>query len=38
MERMKKDGLEKTIGSVRYGEYLIPFKQLIERELKQNIN
>jgi 5'-3' exonuclease len=33
---MKKDGLEKTIGSSRYDEYLVPFKQLFERELKTN--
>ena len=32
---MKKDGLERTIGKTRYGEYLLPFKQLIERELKK---
>lgn len=38
MERMKKDGLERTIGSNNYSEYLTPFKKLIERELKQNIN
>lgn len=35
---MKLDGLEKTIGSTRYPEYLIPFKQLIEREIKKNQN
>ena len=34
--QMKKDGLEKTIGVNRYDEYLIPFKQLIERELKHS--
>jgi 5'-3' exonuclease len=34
--QMKKDGLEKTIGSERYADYLIPFKQLIEREIRQN--
>jgi 5'-3' exonuclease len=33
---MKKDGLEKTIGTTRYDEYLLPFKKLIEREFKQN--
>lgn len=38
MQRMKMDGLEKTMGSVRYADYLVPFKLLIERELKQNIN
>jgi 5'-3' exonuclease len=37
LAQMKKDGLEKTIGSNRYPDYLIPFKQLIERELKQTI-
>lgn len=36
--QMKKDGLEKTIGSNRYSEYLLPFKQLIERETKQSLN
>jgi len=36
LKLMKKDGLEKTIGSVRYDEYLMPFKQLIERERKEN--
>jgi hypothetical protein len=35
--QMKKDGLEKTIGSVRYPNYLMPFKQLMEREIKQTI-
>jgi hypothetical protein len=35
---MKVDGLELLIGSNRYKEYLIPFKQLIEREIKQTIN
>lgn len=35
MDKMKEDGLERTIGSTRYPDYLIPFKQLIERELKQ---
>jgi 5'-3' exonuclease len=33
---MKYDGLERTIGSTRYPEYLLPFKQLIERELKKS--
>lgn len=31
---MKRDGLDKTIGDVRYPEYLLPFKKLNERELK----
>lgn len=35
--QMKIDGLERTIGSHRYADYLVPFKQLIERELKTNI-
>ncbi len=35
IQQMKIDGLEKTIGSTRYSDYLIPFKQLIEREIKQ---
>jgi 5'-3' exonuclease len=29
---MQRDGLDKTIGDIRYPEYLIPFKKLIERE------
>jgi DNA polymerase-1 len=29
---MKRDGLDKTIGEVRYPDYLIPFKKLIDRE------
>jgi hypothetical protein len=37
IHQMKIDGLEKTIGSNRYSDYLIPFKQLIEREIKQTI-
>ena len=37
ISQMKKDGLEKTIGSNRYSEYLMPFKLLIEREIKQTI-
>ena len=36
LAKMKYDGLEATIGSTRYPDYLLPFKQLIERELKQN--
>ena len=36
IQKMKIDGLEKTIGPNRYSEYLIPFKQLIEREIKQS--
>ena len=32
---MKQDGLERTIGENRYPEYLMPFKKLIDRELKQ---
>lgn len=34
--QMKIDGLERTIGTHRYADYLVPFKQLIERELKTN--
>lgn len=34
---MERDGLDKTIGEVRYPDYLVPFKKLIERE-KQFIN
>lgn len=29
---MKRDGIDKSIGEVRYPEYLIPFKKLIDRE------
>lgn len=29
---MKRDGLDKTIGEIRYPEFLIPFKKLIDRE------
>ena len=31
-EYMKRDGLNKTIGEVRYPNYLVPFKELITRE------
>jgi hypothetical protein len=31
-EFMKRDGLDKTIGEVRYDDYLIPFKKLINRD------
>lgn len=34
--RMKQDGLDKTIGSERYAEYLLPFKKLMDREIKQS--
>ena len=34
--KMKVDGIDRTIGSNRYPDYLVPFKQLMERELKQN--
>lgn len=36
--QMKRDGLDRTIGSNRYADYLVPFKQLFEREIKQSIN
>ena len=36
MMEMKKDGLDRTIGSNRYMDYLVPFKQLIEREIKNS--
>lgn len=29
---MERDGLDKTIGDIRYPEYLLPFKKLIDRE------
>lgn len=38
ISQMKRDGLERTIGSNRYSEYLLPFKQLIERETKKTLN
>ena len=31
-EYMKRDGLNKTIGETRYPTYLVPFKELINRE------
>lgn len=34
---MEKDGLRKLIGETRYENYLIPFKELISRETKNNI-
>jgi 5'-3' exonuclease len=34
--QMKVDGIDRVIGSHRYPDYLVPFKQLIERELKTN--
>jgi len=33
-DKMKKDGLERTIGPTRYPEYLLPFKKFRERQLK----
>ena len=33
--KMKIDGIDRTIGANRYPDYLVPFKQLMERELKQ---
>jgi len=33
---MKEDGLDWLIGERRFAEYLIPFKKLMERELKNN--
>jgi DNA polymerase-1 len=35
LNKMKLDGMEQAIGSNRYPDYLIPFKQLIEREFKK---
>jgi DNA polymerase-1 len=32
LEYMERDGLDKAIGEFRYSDYLIPFKQLINRE------
>ena len=34
---MEKDGLRKLIGETRYENYLIPFKELISRETKNNL-
>jgi 5'-3' exonuclease len=34
---MEKDGLKRLIGEVRYENYLIPFKELIAREIKNII-
>lgn len=31
---MKRDGLDKTIGTERYAQYLMPFKKLIQREIR----
>jgi len=30
---MKEDGLDKEIGEIRYPDYLVPFKKLIDREI-----
>ncbi len=35
LTKMRTDGMEQQIGSIRYPDYLLPFKQLIEREHKQ---
>jgi 5'-3' exonuclease len=35
---MKVDGLERVIGASRYPEYLLPFKKLLEREIKKSNN
>jgi len=32
LEYMKRDGMDKVIGEHRYPDYLIPFKELIQRE------
>jgi len=34
MQKMKIDGLDRTIGSNRNLDYLLPFKQLMEREIR----
>lgn len=34
---MKRDGVEDAIGTTRYPGYLIPFKELIKREIKTSI-
>lgn len=36
MIMMKQDGLERTIGPYRYADYLVPYKQLMDRENKFN--
>ena len=35
-EMMKSHGIDKEIGEYRYPEYLLPFKKLIDREIKNN--
>lgn len=35
-EMMKNHGIDKEIGEYRYPEYLVPFKKLIDREIKNN--
>jgi len=35
-EMMKSHGIDKEIGEYRYPEYLVPFKKLIDREIKNN--
>lgn len=36
-EKLKRDGIDKLLGPQRYDEYLIPFKRLKEREIKNII-
>lgn len=38
MKFMKRDEMDKAIGETRYPDYLIPFKKLNQREIKQKIN
>jgi 5'-3' exonuclease len=38
IQMMKIDGVDRVIGTNWYIEYLVPFKQLIERELKKTKN
>lgn len=35
---MRKDGLDFTIGRERYGEYLLPFKKYMERDIRNQEN
>ena len=35
---MKEDGIDTEIGEFRYADYLMPFKKLMEREMKKIIH
>lgn len=34
---LKRDGIDKILGDTRYNDYLLPFKKLINREIKDSI-